>query len=172
MSSVKDVLGYLAIGDAFLEISSLILASSCPASSKLLRSQLIMGKTMGKTTTSCYLLHPCLRSMGWVFCLSVSILWGNAASAGTSVEPSAAVSEEIPKEVPEEVPEEVLQIQVGLEANSPLTGQAQVVDAYAQAQQQLRVGATEVSPRLSPSVYRAVELLRLRKVLKSLLPFF
>jgi hypothetical protein len=158
--------------DACLEISSLILALSILVSSKLLRSQLIMGRTMGKTTTSCHLLYSCLRPMGWVFCLGAIILWGNAAYAGISVEPSAAVSEEISEEVPAEIPEEVLQIQVGLEANSPLTGQAQGVDAYAQEQQQLRVGETEVSPRLAPSVYRAVELLRLRKVLKSLLPFF
>jgi hypothetical protein len=71
----------------------------------------------------------------------------------------------------EDVPEEVLQIQVGVEANSALTGQTQGVEAHAQEQQQLQVGAAEVPPKLSPSIYRAVELLRLRQVLKSLLPF-
>jgi hypothetical protein len=72
----------------------------------------------------------------------------------------------------EEVPEEVLQIQVETEANSVLTGQPQTVDAYAQEQRQIQIRTTEVSPRLSPSIYRTMDLLRLRKLLKGLLPFF
>jgi hypothetical protein len=72
----------------------------------------------------------------------------------------------------EEVPEEVLQIQVETEANSILTGQPQTVDAHAQEQRQIQIRAADVPARLSPSIYRAVELLRLRQLLKGLLPFF
>jgi hypothetical protein len=70
------------------------------------------------------------------------------------------------------VTEEMLQTQITTEANSPLTGTAQSANNGAKAQSQLQVAATEVLPRLDPSIYRTVELLRLRKLLKSLLPFF
>jgi hypothetical protein len=72
----------------------------------------------------------------------------------------------------QDIPEEMLQTQITTEANSPLTGLAQSASSSAKEQKQLRVTAAEVPPRLSPSIYRAVELLRLRKLLKSLLPFF
>lgn len=72
----------------------------------------------------------------------------------------------------QDVPEEMLQTQIATEANSPLTGLAQSANNYAKEQKRLQVTAVEVPPRLTPSIYRSVELLRLRKLLKSLLPFF
>ncbi len=72
----------------------------------------------------------------------------------------------------QEVPEEMLQTQITAEANSSLTGLAESASNSAKAQSQLQVAATEVLPQLAPSIYRTVELLRLRKLLKSLLPFF
>lgn len=72
----------------------------------------------------------------------------------------------------EEIPEEVIQIQVLLESKSQLTGHSQTLSVYAQEQQQLRVVTSEVPPRLDPSIYRAVTLLRLRRLLKSLVPSF
>jgi hypothetical protein len=72
----------------------------------------------------------------------------------------------------QDIPEEMLQTQIATEANSPLTGLAQSANNHAQEQKQLQVKAVEVPSRLSPSIYRSVELLRLRKLLKSLLPFF
>lgn len=73
----------------------------------------------------------------------------------------------------QDVPEEMLQTQITTEANSPLTGLAQSATSRANEQKQLQGAvAAEVPPRLAPSIYRAVELLRLRKLLKSLLPFF
>lgn len=74
--------------------------------------------------------------------------------------------------IAEDVPEEMLQTQVQLEANSAVTGRPQVAKDYALEQQELQVAATQVPPRLDPSIYRTVELLRLRKLFKSLLPFF
>jgi hypothetical protein len=125
---------------------------------------------MGKTAASSHqpLSHQplllCRWFLGLALCTGVSLLSGQvAASAGQMTEKSI---------VPEEVPEEVLQIQVGVEANSVLTGQGQAVDVYAQEQQLLQIKVEAVPPRLAPSIYRAVELLRLRKILKGLLPFF
>ncbi len=74
--------------------------------------------------------------------------------------------------VAEDVPEEMLQTQVQIEAHSSVTGRTQVAEDYAQEQQELQVAATQVPPQLDPSIYRTVELLRLRKLFKSLLPFF
>jgi hypothetical protein len=72
----------------------------------------------------------------------------------------------------QDIPEEMLQTQITTEANSLLTGLAQSANSSATEQKQLQVTATEVPPVLTPSIYRSVELLRLRKLLKSLLPFF
>jgi hypothetical protein len=102
-------------------------------------------------------------SVGLSFCIIGTVLWGKIARADSGLTQVSTGSEE--------VPEEVLQIQVGVEANSPLTGQAQTVETYAREQRQLQVGASEVPAKLAPSVYRAVELLRLRQILKGLLPF-
>jgi hypothetical protein len=108
-------------------------------------------------------LSLCRWFLGLVLCTGASLLGGQVAYAGQLTQRSV---------VPEEVPEEVLQIQVGVEANSGLTGQVQAVDVYAQEQQLLQIKAEAVPPRLAPSIYRTMELLRLRKILKGLLPFF
>jgi hypothetical protein len=117
---------------------------------------------MGKKPTVFNLLGLYLP-MGLALLIGSAVIWTEEAYADSG-QPQLS-----PKS--EEVPEEVLQIQVGVEANSALTGQAQNVEAHAQERQQLQVGAADVPPKLSPSIYRAVELLRLRQVLKSLLPF-
>jgi hypothetical protein len=105
----------------------------------------------------------CLWPIGLALCMGMSILRGGVAHA----EEHRAEGDVLPKEVPEEV----LQVQMVLEANSSLTGQAVSVETYAQEQQRLQVSASQVSPRLAPSLYRSVELLRLLKVLKGVLPF-
>jgi hypothetical protein len=117
---------------------------------------------MGKKPTVFNLLGLYLP-MGLALLIGSAVIWTEEAYADSG-QPQLS-----PKS--EEVPEEVLQIQVGVEANSALTGQAQNAEAHAQERQQLQVGAADVPPKLSPSIYRAVELLRLRQILKSLLPF-
>jgi hypothetical protein len=117
---------------------------------------------MDKKTTVSNLLGLCLR-MGLALLIWSAVFWEEEAYADSGQPQFASTSED--------VPEEILQIQVGVEANSALSGQAQDVKAHANEQQQLQVGAADVPPKLSPSIYRAVELLRLRQVLKSLLPF-
>lgn len=72
----------------------------------------------------------------------------------------------------QDIPEEMLQTQIAIEANSPLTGLQQSANNHAKEQKRLQVTAVEVPPRLAPSIYRSVELLRLRKLLKSILPLF
>jgi hypothetical protein len=72
----------------------------------------------------------------------------------------------------QDIPEEMLQTQITTEASSPLTGLAQSATRRATEQKQLQVAAAEVPPLLTPSIYRSVELLRLRKLLKNFLPFF
>jgi hypothetical protein len=99
----------------------------------------------------------------WVVCAGVVSILGIFGDGNVVLAQDSATAEEIP--------EEVLQTQVLVEANSPLTGQAQRPEVYTQERQQLQVAVTEVPPRLDPSIYRAVELLRLRKLLKSLFPF-
>jgi hypothetical protein len=71
----------------------------------------------------------------------------------------------------QDIPEEMLQVQITTEANSPLTGTAQSATSNANEQKQLQIAATALPSRLAPSIYQGVELLRLRKLLKSLLPF-
>jgi hypothetical protein len=143
-----------------LSISSFAAACFTLISSNLVPSQSIMGKTAASSRQPLLL---CRWSLGLVFCTGASLLGGPVASAGQLTQRSV---------VPEEVPEEVLQIQVGVEANSGLTGQVQAVDVYAQEQQLLQIKGEAVPPRLAPSIYRTMELLRLRKILKGLLPFF
>jgi hypothetical protein len=117
---------------------------------------------MGKKTTVFNLLGLYLP-VGLALLIGSAVIRTEEAYADNGQPPFSSTSEE--------VPEEILQIQVGVEANSSLSGQAQDVKAHANEQQQLQVGAADVPPKLSPSIYRAVELLRLRQVLKSLLPF-
>ncbi|WP_404784378.1 hypothetical protein [Altericista sp. CCNU0014] len=72
----------------------------------------------------------------------------------------------------EDIPEEVLQLQIEVRANSQLTGLPQDAATYAREQQQLQVAVTDVPPQLSPELKLTVGLLRIRKLLKGIFPFF
>jgi hypothetical protein len=72
----------------------------------------------------------------------------------------------------EDVPEEVLQIQVIEQSNSQMDGGARSAQDYASEQKQLRVKAEDVPARIAPEIKQTIDLLRIRKVIKSLLPFF
>jgi hypothetical protein len=71
-----------------------------------------------------------------------------------------------------DVPEEVIQIQVIEQSNSQMNGGARSAQDYASEQKQLRVKAEDVSARIAPEIKQTIDLLRIRKVIKSLLPFF
>jgi hypothetical protein len=72
----------------------------------------------------------------------------------------------------EDIPEEVLQIQVIEQSNSHMDGGSRNAHEYALEQKQLRVKPEEVPARLAPQIKQTIDLLRIRKVIKSLLPFF
>jgi hypothetical protein len=72
----------------------------------------------------------------------------------------------------EDVPEEVLQIQVIEQSNSPVDGGSRLATEYAFEQRQLWVKPEDVPARLAPQIKQTIDLLRIRKVIKSLLPFF
>jgi hypothetical protein len=72
----------------------------------------------------------------------------------------------------EDVPEEILQIQVIEQSNSPVDGGSRIATDYALEQKQLRVKPEDVPARIAPQIKQTIDLLRIRKVIKSLLPFF
>lgn len=73
---------------------------------------------------------------------------------------------------PADVPEEVIQLSVIENAYSQLDGKAQSASEQALERRQLRIAPEEVPARLSPRVKQTVMLLRLRKLIKSVIPFF
>jgi hypothetical protein len=69
-----------------------------------------------------------------------------------------------------DIPEEVLSTQIFTEARSPIDGKPLTAAEYAQLQAELQ--STEaVQPKISPKLQRLIVLLRIRKVIKSILPF-
>jgi hypothetical protein len=73
---------------------------------------------------------------------------------------------------PADLPEEMLQVSITERAHSRLDGRPQTSREEASEQRQLRVAPEDVPGRLSPEVQQTVVLLRIRKLLKSLIPLF
>lgn len=71
---------------------------------------------------------------------------------------------------PEEIPEEILRTEVITAARSPVDGKLLTAAEYAELQAELRSTAA-VKPKVSPKIQRLILLLRVRKVLKSIVPF-
>jgi hypothetical protein len=74
--------------------------------------------------------------------------------------------------LPVDIPEEVIQLSIYENASSQLDGQPQSSSEQALEQQQLRIPPEEVPAPLAPKIKQTVGLLRLRKLIKSLIPFF
>jgi hypothetical protein len=70
-----------------------------------------------------------------------------------------------------DIPEEVLQTQVLETAISAQDGTSLVSEQYIREQQRQRILPADVSPRLAPEVKQVVDLLRIRKLVKGILPF-
>lgn len=98
-----------------------------------------------------------------------SALTGIAVLMGVSLVLSAQVSSA--QTPPEDIPEEILQTEIITEARSPIDGRPLTAAEYAALQDQLRIAAEDVPGRVAPQLHRNVSLLRIRKVLKTLLPF-
>lgn len=97
-----------------------------------------------------------------VLLLNIAVVMGlgnSSASAQALLPPS------------DDIPEEMLQVQAPLQFYSPQSGLPQSPSAYTQEQQQLRIAPKDVPAQLAPEIQQAVELLRIRKVLKVFLPF-
>jgi len=80
-----------------------------------------------------------------------------------------ASSAEISPNAPPEVPEEVLRAEIILDARSPLDGTRLTATEYAE----LRVAieqANVVEPQVDPKLRNLIGLIKLRKLIKTLLP--
>lgn len=69
----------------------------------------------------------------------------------------------------EDIPEEILQTQIFTEARSPIDGKLLTAAEYAELQAQIQADAVE--PKVAPKLQRLIVLLRVRKVIRSILPF-
>lgn len=70
-----------------------------------------------------------------------------------------------------DIPEEVLLNEIITEARSPIDGRPLTAAEYAELQAQLRIAAEDVPGRVSPRIQTNISLLRVLKILKTLLPF-
>jgi hypothetical protein len=72
-----------------------------------------------------------------------------------------------------DIPEEMLQVSITeQQARSQIDGRIQTSREQASEQAYLRVAPEDVPARLAPQVQQVVVLLRIRKLLKSLIPLF
>lgn len=70
---------------------------------------------------------------------------------------------------PEEIPEEVWRTEIITEARSPVDGKPLTAAEYAELQAQLQ--ERQISQPLNPKLERNILLLRLRRVIRTILPF-
>ena len=71
---------------------------------------------------------------------------------------------------PEDVPEEILRTEIITEARSPIDGKPLTAAEYAQLQAEL--AQNPVSPDVNPKIKRLIFLLRLRQMLRTIIPFY
>ena len=71
---------------------------------------------------------------------------------------------------PSDVPEEVLRTEIITEARSPLDGKLLTAAEYAQLQAQLESG--KFGPELSADIRHLLFLARLRKLIRTFIPFY
>lgn len=70
----------------------------------------------------------------------------------------------------EDVPEEVLRTEIILEGRSPVNGQPLSAAEYALLEEQL--AQSPYAPALNPKIRHLIFLVRIRKILKTVVPFF
>ncbi|HEY9632571.1 MAG TPA: hypothetical protein V6D14_04140 [Coleofasciculaceae cyanobacterium] len=68
----------------------------------------------------------------------------------------------------EDMPEEVLRTEIITEARSPIDGTPLTAAEYAQLQAQLAEGS--ITPELNPKIRQLILLLRLRRLLRTIVP--
>jgi hypothetical protein len=74
----------------------------------------------------------------------------------------------------EDVPEEVLRNQIYTEARSPVDGKLLSAAEYIELEEQLKETIANIPPRLlvSEKLQQLIDLLRLRKLIRQVVPFF
>jgi hypothetical protein len=90
-------------------------------------------------------------------------------------EPFALVAKEIPQELTstlEEIPEEVLRTEIYTDARSPIDGKLLTAAEYVELMDRLR-SLDHIPPEyfVSPQIREVIDLLRLRKFLRQIIPF-
>lgn len=70
---------------------------------------------------------------------------------------------------PEDTPEEILRTEIFTEARSPIDGKPLSAAEYAELQAQLQ---RQIVPPLSTEVRDTISLLRLRRLIRTIIPFF
>ncbi len=71
---------------------------------------------------------------------------------------------------PEDIPEEILRTEIIVNARSPVDGQPLTPAEYAELQAQLEAGPP-LEPKVSSQVRETIELLRLRRFIRTFFPF-
>jgi hypothetical protein len=74
----------------------------------------------------------------------------------------------------EDIPEEVLRSQIYTEARSPLDGKLLSAAEYIELEEQLNETIANIPPRLlvSEKMQQLIDLLKLRKLIRQVIPFF
>ena len=98
------------------------------------------------------------------------------AETSSQVMPSVeTLSLEISKEMlDQDIPEEVLRSEIYAEARSSVDGKLLSADEYIELNQSLRESIDNIPPRflVSQKVQRLIELLKLRRLIRLVVPFF
>lgn len=71
---------------------------------------------------------------------------------------------------PQDIPEEVLRTEIILEGRSPIDGKPLSAREYAELQAQLAQSTN--SPKVSADIQERIFLLQIRKLIKTIVPFF
>ncbi len=70
----------------------------------------------------------------------------------------------------EDIPEEVLRTEIILEGRSPIDGKPLSASEYEELEAQL--AQTRFSPQIDPQIQQLIFLLQIRKLIKTIIPFY
>ena len=88
----------------------------------------------------------------------VSLLWGFLPLRCLALPPAT------------DIPEEVLRTEIILEGRSPIDGKALSASEYEELQANL--SESSLDPQINPDIQRLIILLQIRKLIKTIIPFY
>lgn len=97
------------------------------------------------------------------------------AIAETSIQPNSKDSSSTkPPSLVEDIPEEILRSEIYTEARSPVDGSLLSAAEYIELNEGLRETIDNIPPRflVSEKIQRLITLLKLRKIIRTIIPFF